>query len=593
MRKSILLAVLLILSFSSLGLASEGIILNPKGGTDIVISTVSLYWLGENESMDAVEAWVKVAAERGSHLLILPQLRFAPGEALLPQLSALAKEHRMYIVAAVVEELEEGKCHASYLIAPTGKVAGRYQQTHSLGDEGIILGDELLVFETELGRIAMTCGSDHYFFEVYQVLAAKGADIITWSDYPGLINDYYPFDLKWSVRAFDYQVYIVTAMYAHDKPVVGGNYPSIAGSPWGRSTIYAPSSVPVADTGCNAGVATAFIHPSRGKKPGMHQGNDLGPYRRFGTELMQLHYYGDPSHFHIISDPGYMKPVKRGGERVVRVAVRHGGQMWRPDAKPYELLESIEELIPYKPDLVVLSEQGSPSLDDPLTKEVFQDISQLARRLGANIVIGGISSDGAPSNGYVWDRQGQVIGYASRTWDGKASRAFETFELDFGIIGMKICGDLHQPSIDRALALKGAEIIVDPSQMWGPNGAFNELLARMRSYDNGVWTVCSHWHNSDPSQRSYIIDPLGVPIASSLYQNGDWVVADIVLGKERPRYFPMVENIEVVENAYSMLVFSSSHTRPGQAFDFEEVFWRSRRPELYQPLFGYEKPARP
>jgi predicted amidohydrolase len=553
----------------------------------MIVSTISLYWGREHENMNQVEIWIKIAAKRGSKLVVLPHLKFEKGDVLLTKIKSLARENKLYIVVGVFED----RCNLCYLLNPSGEIIGRYQQTHSLGNESLILGNDLPVFETELGNIAMTSGSDHYFFEIYQVLASKGADIITWSDYPGLINDYYPFDLKWSVRAFDYQVYIVTAMYAHDKPVVGGSFPDQPGSPWGRSSVFSPSSVAIADTGCDSGVATGFIDLLRKKRPGFSLSNHFGPLRRFGTPLMQLHYYGDLSKFNIISDPEHIRPDKRIWERTVRVATKHGGQMWGPGSYPDRIIESIKDVSHYYPELVVLSEQSGPDINDPITQEAFKSISDLARRFRTYIVIGGISSDGAPSNVYVWDKDGQIMGYASRTWDGMGSRAFEVLELDFGVIGIKVCGDLHWPSIDRALALKGAEIIVDPSQMWGPNGAFNQLLAQVRSYDNGVWTICSHWAKSDPSLRSYIIDPFGVPIATTRYQESDWAVADIVLGRERPRYSPQTDKINIIEDeSTGVFHFESPEMQPLRTIDFEEVFWNSRRPELYTPLFGYEKP---
>ena len=54
----------------------------------------------------------------------------------------------------------------------------------------------------------------------------------------------------------------------------------------------------------------------------------------------------------------------------------------------------------------------------------------------------------------------------------------KVFDTDFARIGVHICGDLYTGEIDRVLALKGAEIIFDPSQMWGADGYNNEMLLR-------------------------------------------------------------------------------------------------------------------
>ncbi len=54
----------------------------------------------------------------------------------------------------------------------------------------------------------------------------------------------------------------------------------------------------------------------------------------------------------------------------------------------------------------------------------------------------------------------------------------QVYDTDFARIGIHVCGDLHIGEIDRVLELKGAEIILDPSAMWGPGGHNIELMLR-------------------------------------------------------------------------------------------------------------------
>ena len=103
------------------------------------------------------------------------------------------------------------------------------------------------------------------------------------------------------------------------------------------------------------------------------------------------------------------------------------------------------------------------------------------------------------------------------------------FKTDFGVIGMILCGDIYSPEICRALALQGAEIIFCPSQSWGASGQFNLWMQQARAIDNAVYMAAAHFPMSDVSQRSYVIDPYGYPLAASHYWRDS-----VVLGRRRP-----------------------------------------------------------
>ena len=90
--------------------------------------------------------------------------------------------------------------------------------------------------------------------------------------------------------------------------------------------------------------------------------------------------------------------------------------------------------------------------------------------------------------------------------------------------------------IDRVLALKGAELILDPSMMWGPSGAHNELLLRAHAIDNGCYLACAHWNSSDTGRRSVVVDPYGSVLASSKFMEDDVLYVDIDFSVERVYY---------------------------------------------------------
>lgn len=65
---------------------------------------------------------------------------------------------------------------------------------------------------------------------------------------------------------------------------------------------------------------------------------------------------------------------------------------------------------------------------------------------------------------------------------------FPVFDTDFGRIGIMICWDVTFPEVARALALKGAEIILMP--IWGGN----LTLAQARAIENQIYLVTSGYN---------------------------------------------------------------------------------------------------
>ena len=132
---------------------------------------------------------------------------------------------------------------------------------------------------------------------------------------------------------------------------------------------------------------------------------------------------------------------------------------------------------------------------------------------------------------------------------------------------------------DRTLAVKGAELILDPSQMWGPNGRVNETLLRARAIDNGVWIACAHWNSSDPSLRSLIVDPYGQVMAGSKFQQEGVFWVDLDFDNKRVYY----EGKQAEQPKRGETGIPSYYTEdlPEQKAGWRERVFARRRPELY------------
>ena len=75
---------------------------------------------------------------------------------------------------------------------------------------------------------------------------------------------------------------------------------------------------------------------------------------------------------------------------------------------------------------------------------------------------------------------------------------FPTFATDFGRIGMMICWDVQYADPARALALRGAELVLMP--IWGGN----ETLAAARAIENHIFLASSGYDHP-----TYVMDPMG------------------------------------------------------------------------------------
>ncbi len=96
---------------------------------------------------------------------------------------------------------------------------------------------------------------------------------------------------------------------------------------------------------------------------------------------------------------------------------------------------------------------------------------------------------------------------------------FPVFPTPLGRWGTLICFDRQLPETARILALRGAQFIIVPA--WGGYGEINDIMMRVRAYENGVWLAFVH------PKRCLIIDPRGKVIAKDAGEFDQVVIATI------------------------------------------------------------------
>ena len=124
-------------------------------------------------------------------------------------LGKLAAQHKMYVVAGVIEKQGHIAYNACVLIGRDGKVAGKYRKM-CLPDEeieaGLCPGDSYPVFDTDFGRVGLMICWDLSYPEVARELCSKGAQVILMPIWGGE-------ECLAKARAVENQVYLVASGY--------------------------------------------------------------------------------------------------------------------------------------------------------------------------------------------------------------------------------------------------------------------------------------------------------------------------------------------------------------------------------------------
>ncbi|MBI3948006.1 MAG: carbon-nitrogen hydrolase family protein [Armatimonadetes bacterium] len=519
-------------------------------------------------------------SERRQDLVVTPflpfvQFREGAESEELADLIQVAREHRTYLAVALVEQRKEGgRSHTALLLDRQGRIVGRYRQTHAFpDDDGLVLGDDLPVFQTEVGAIGLSVGSDFYFPEVYWVERMKGAEILVWQHAPERLRQHFEWTPLLKARALDNLAHLVAAGYADPRAYITNSYSGgMPGAPWGRSMILNRIGCPIADTGYDDGAATVGLRLDK-RKQNVHQPHYRAENTFFVVSL------GERTAFQPLTEAHRPAPRPAYRKRTARIAVGYlpREHMWHDGAVPERMLALIDEAAALQPDLLLLSEMGA-HITDETTRRVAGLVSERARRMNAYIVIGGVGDERFDSIARVWDRDGREVFQAPLFWT-RGFPELQVFDTDFARIGIHSCGDLYTGEIDRVLTVKGAELILDPSRMWGADGENNELLLRARAAENGCWVACAHWNSSDTGLRSVIVDPYGGVVAASRFQQIGLIATEVDFDDAKVYYAG--RKADQPKPGGSGMASYFTGDLPEQKRGWREMVLSRRRPELY------------
>ena len=173
------------------------------------------------------------------------------------------------------------------------------------------------------------------------------------------------------------------------------------------------------------------------------------------------------------------------------------------------------------------------SIAEPLDGPFVTRLREAAVRAGTGVVAGmyeslpsvpgkthntavAIGPDGTLLGAYRKVHMFDAFGYQESAHNQPGDGDLVLFTIAGVRFGLTICYDLRFPELYRALAERGAEVILLPTA-WA-HGRLKELhlstLARARAIENTVYFAAADQTGAAMSGNSELIDPMGVTVAS-------------------------------------------------------------------------------
>lgn len=175
-----------------------------------------------------------------------------------------------------------------------------------------------------------------------------------------------------------------------------------------------------------------------------------------------------------------------------------------------------------RPDIICLPEgitvvgtgKNYYDVGEALPGPTSERLGKLAKQLNSYVVAGIYEKEGSIlyNTAILVGRDGKLIGKYRKThlpreeWEAGITPGddYPVFETDFGKLGLIICWDVQFPEPSRAMARKGAEVLLLP--IWGGN----ETLAKARAIENHVFLVSSSY-----DMKTFVVDPEGKVLAEA------------------------------------------------------------------------------
>ena len=185
---------------------------------------------------------------------------------------------------------------------------------------------------------------------------------------------------------------------------------------------------------------------------------------------------------------------------------------------------------------------------------------RLAEELDLYLCLGFSELDGEElyNSALLLGPDGEIVGKYRKTHGVeefyKPGDELPVFQTRYGKVGILICYDRQLPETARALASRGAELILIPSNgMWG---RLNDAMLRTRAYENSLYVVFAH------PRDGLVIDPGGRIIAANMTVPGQGVGLPTNTDTEDAGGWPEAVVREIDLEAWRPLGRDLQRTRP-------------------------------
>jgi predicted amidohydrolase len=431
----------------------------------------------------------------------------------------MAADHDCWIVVGLAEVDPETDIYynSAVLIGPEGPV-GLYRKTHAYISEPKWAKDGdlgLPVFETPIGRIAMTICMDACYPETARVPALAGADVICFPT--NWLSEKSP-SPSWMARAAENGVYLVAAnRYGLERGVQFS----------GGSAVIDPdgSLQSVVDSG--DGIVWGWIDPARArdKHPVSGRPEDLIADRRpdaYGTMTLNT-YLWDPKEFHGLYGIRPLPETRRSRVAVVQFSPNSGDVAGNLDRVAGETAALGDTDLVVFPELVVTGSVADRETAERLAESIpgvsTERLREIAASADAYLVAGLIERDadsGQLYNSAVLVGPSGVCGTyrklhlagEDRAWATPGDLGLPTFDIPAGRIGVLIGYDALFPEAARSLALDGADIIACPSLLsWPPVLPYGETVVPMPPFvEAGATDAHFHlWRERERENNAHVL----------------------------------------------------------------------------------------
>jgi len=202
------------------------------------------------------------------------------------------------------------------------------------------------------------------------------------------------------------------------------------------------------------------------------------------------------------------------------------------------------------------------SLAEPIPGPLTERIAKIAKKYEMYILpcFFEKENDKIYNTAVVIDRRGRIVGKYRKVhlppeedWQVTPENDFPVFETDFGKIGFMICWDIMFPEVATILALKGADVLFNPTAGFGWTEILGEATAMTRANDNHVFIVISKHAVKLRPGRSMIVNRYGQIIADAGYKMDTFVSAEVDIKEVKHSTYEPGEKISGIPDLKAMM----------------------------------------